>query len=160
MTMVYKWKPHASFGIAAQVAGEELERIRVSKNTPLIAADVVKAARSPKSPLHPAFEWDDRKAAHHYRLDQAGQLIRSVVVTIDGKSQATPIRAFVNVGDGEERGYTSVSLAMGDEIMRAQVIARAWKELEDWRKRYEDLLEFSKLFEVIDEVKQPVQKAA
>jgi hypothetical protein len=161
MAMVYKWKAHASFGVAAQVAGEELERLRGSKNTPLIAADVVKAARSPKSPLHPAFEWDDKKAAHHYRLDQAGQLIRSVIVTVvDGKPQAAPVRAFVSVGQGEERGYTSVSVAMGDEVMRAQVIARAWKELEDWRKRYEDLLEFSKLFDVIDEVHEKIPQAA
>lgn len=161
MTMVYKWKPYASLpGISAQVAGEELERIRRSRNGNMIAADVLKEARKASSPLHSAFEWDDKKAAHHYRLSQAGELIRAVVVIDDSKPESAPVRAFVNVGENEERGYTSVVAAMSDTVMRAQVIARAWKELEDWRKRYEELLEFSQVFAVVDQTKDSVSRKA
>lgn len=160
MAMVYKWKAYASVtGLSAQVAGEELERIRRSRNGNMIAADVLKEARKASSPLHCAFEWDDKKAAHHYRLGQASDLIRAVVVMDTSKPEAPPVRAFVNVGENEDRGYTNVVAAMSDTVMRAQVIARAWKELEEWRGRYNDLLEFSKLFEVIDEAK-PVDRQA
>jgi hypothetical protein len=161
MAMVYKWKAYASVpGLSAQDAGEELERIRRSRNGNMIAADVLKEARKATSPLHGVFEWDDKKAAHHYRLGQASELIRAVVVIDDSKPDSQPVRAFVNVGVDEDRGYTSVVAAMGDSVMRAQVIARAWKELEDWRKRYEGLVEFSQVFEVVDETKDSVARKA
>ena len=161
MAMVYKWKAYASVsGLTAQTAGEELERIRRARNGHMIAADVLKEARKASSPLHSAFEWDDKKAAHHYRLGQASDLIRAVVLIDDTKPDMPPIRAFVNVGEDEERGYTSVVAAMSDTVMRAQVIARAWKELEDWRKRYEGLVEFSQIFAVVDDTKETVTRKA
>jgi len=42
--------------------------------------DLVEEATDPDHALHDRFEWDDRRAAHEYRLDQAAQLIRSVRV--------------------------------------------------------------------------------
>lgn len=160
MSMVYKWKAHASFGISAEIAGTELERIRKLRNGNMVAADVLREAKKASSPLHVAFEWDDKKAAHHYRLGQAGDLIRAVVVIDTEKPGTSPIRAFVNVGIDDERGYTSVVAAMSDTVMRAQVIGRAWKELEDWRKRYEGLVEFSEVFAVVDQTKESVSRKA
>lgn len=152
MAMVYKWKAYASVpGLTAQAAGEELERIRRARNGNMIAADVLKEARKSSSPLHSVFEWDDKKAAHHYRLSQAGDLIRAVVIVDESRPDSAPVRAFVNVGVDDDRGYTSVVAAMSDTVMRAQVISRAWKELEDWRKRYDGLVEFSQVFEVVDQ---------
>jgi hypothetical protein len=159
--MVYKWKAHGSVpGLSAQAAGEELERIRKARNGSMIDADVLKEARKAASPLHVAFEWDDKKAAHQHRLTQAGELIRSIVIVDDLKPDAAPVRAFVNIGINEDRGYTHVTTAMADTVMRAQVISRAWKELEEWRKRYEGLVEFSHVFEVVDTAKHAVAKAA
>lgn len=161
MVMVYKWKAYASVpGLTAQVVGEELERIRKTRNGNMIAADVLKEAKKASSPLHSVFEWDDRKAAYHYRLGQAGDLIRAVVVVNSESPDGQPVRAFVNVGVDDERGYTSVVAAMSDSVMRAQVISRAWKELEDWRNRYNGLVEFAKVFEVVDDTVQSSSKAA
>lgn len=154
MAMVYKWKPLTSIAVDAQKAGEELERIRVSRNGRLVQEDVVAEARDKASPLHPAFEWSDRKAAHAYRLEQAGYIIRSitVIVTEPDQQEREPIRAFVNVQRDDDRSFTSIAHAMSDDELRAQVIARAWKELHDWRKRHAELVEFARLFTVIDEV--------
>lgn len=54
------------------------------------AEDLVAAARDRKHPLHGDFEWDDHKAAHQYRLNQARQLISSVrvVMTVETKQMA------------------------------------------------------------------------
>lgn len=149
--MVYKWKDRAVLPIEAQVAGEELERIRVSRNGRLTQDDVVAEARAESSPLHPAFEWNDETAAHKYRLEQAGYMIRSIVVTVDkSETEQVPIRAFVNVEREKDRSYTSLAHAMSDAELRAQVVAKAWAELEAWRKRYAELNEFAKLFMVVD----------
>lgn len=155
MAMVYRWKPLTSVAVDAQAAGEELERIRVSRNGRLVQEDVVAEAKDKANPLHPAFEWNDRKAAHAYRLDQAGYMIRSITVVMsepEQEQEREPIRAFVNVQRDDDRSFTSIAHAMSDEDLRAQVIARAWKELHDWRKRHAELVEFARLFTVIDEV--------
>ncbi len=151
---VYKWRAHAGVPIPAQVAGEELERIRTVNNGRLAQETVVEEARDKKSPLHPAFEWNDRKAAHQYRLSQAGYVIRMLSVSyVEGEQKTGPIRAFVNVSRDEDRSYTSIAHAMSDDELREQVLARALKELNDWRERYAELEEFAGLFATIEGLK-------
>lgn len=154
MTATYKWRAHAGVPIPAQVAGEALEAIRVRNNGRLTQDAVVQAARPKSSPLHPAFDWNDRSAAHKWRLSQAGYIIRKLDVVQEDGPAAEPIRAFVNVSVENDRSYTSVAHAMSDDELRAQVIARAWKELQDWRERYEELAEFARIFAVIEEERE------
>lgn len=107
-------------------------------------------ARDEASPLHPAFEWDDAKAAHAHRLEQASYLIRSVVIVSDEGKDAAPVRAFVNVQRDTDRSFTTVAHAMSDTELRAQVLAKALHELQSWRYRYEELVELAKLFAQVD----------
>ena len=149
----YRWKPQTSIKVDAQIAGEELERIRVQHNGRLTQDDVVTEARDKASPLHPAFEWNDKKAAHQWRLEQASYMIRSITVVMDEtRVESEPVRAFVNVVRDEDRSYTSLAHAMSDEELRRQVIAAAWAELMAWRKRHAELVELTRVFAVIDEV--------
>lgn len=152
---VYKWKGFVSFGVAAQVAGEELERIRRKYDGRLVQEDIVREAEKVRSPLHKAFEWNNEKAAHLYRLNQAGDLIRNIVVVNVGKGgDKQTIRAFVNVGVDDDRHYTSIAHAMSDDELRRQVIGEAWDELKAWKEKYKELVEFSKLFSVIEETER------
>lgn len=101
MSTTYKARPGSSAwtgGIAPQVIGEELERIRVKDGGELRTAAVVDAARPEAAPLHPAFEWDDEAAAEEWRLHQARNLVRSVVIinrNEAGEEERAP--AFVNI---------------------------------------------------------------
>jgi hypothetical protein len=154
MGMVYQWKPGSKAPVEAQVAGEELERIRTWHNGRLEAKMVVEASIDPGAPLHRAFEWDDQRAAHAFRVEQAKYLIRSVEVVIDrGQPEPKPIRAFVSVVRDEDRSYTSTVHALADQDLRVQVIEQAWKELEAWRQRHAELVEFAKVFALIDQAR-------
>src|SRR5690606_19856801 len=51
-------------GIDADAAGKALEEIRIKNNNQLRPPDVVKEAKKTDHPLHNAFTWDDKKAAH------------------------------------------------------------------------------------------------
>lgn len=153
MAMVYQWKPEARIKIDAQSAGEEMERIRVRNNGRLEPRAVLKAAKAKSSPFHNHFEWDDQIAAGQYRLAQAGHLIRCIEVTIEDQPQTKPIRAFVSVIRDEDRSYTSVAHAMSDAELREQVIKQAWAELAAWKARHAELIEFARVFAVIEEVK-------
>jgi hypothetical protein len=152
--MVFKWKPKVSIPVDAQVAGDEIQRITKEKGGVLKASDVVEAAKPKRSPLHPAFEWDDTKAARSYREDQARHMIRSIVVVREddeGKKkngEDKVFRAFIH--SESEDGYCTVHRTMSDEDLREEALARAWKELKDWRRRYSDFKDLAKVFEVID----------
>lgn len=156
MSASYRWKPGVVTRVDAQAAGEELERIRVRHNGRLDQENLLQEAEKKASPLHDHFEWNDRTAAHQYRLEQAGYLIRSIEVIIPPKrpdEEPSAVRAFVNVVRDEDRSYTSVSHAMADPDLRAQVIAQAWKELEAWRQRHAELTEFARVFTSIDQAR-------
>ena len=151
--MIYQWKSGARLGIAVQVAGEELERIRTYNNGRLESEMVVDAARAPENPLHPVFEWDDEAAANKFRIEQAKYLIRSVEVVVENRPDAPPLRAFVSVVRDDDRSYTSVSHAMADANLRQQVLLQALKELEAWRQRYAELVELANVMVAIDEAR-------
>lgn len=155
MGMVYQWKDNGRrLAIDAQIAGEELERIRTLNNGRLESKAVVDASRDADAPLHSAFEWDDLKAAEAHRVGQAAFMIRHIdVVVLDADDEPKPIRAFVSVKRDDDRSYTSVQHALSDEELRNQVIAQAWSELEAWRQRHAELVEFGKVFSAIDQAR-------
>ena len=107
--MIYTFKNgYRIKGIDPQKAGESLEELR--KNGDGIKTEsVVNMAKKPTSPLHPAFEWDDSKAAKKFRLEQARYLIRSIQVTIDTTSPPEP--AFVNIASGGISYYQATRVA-------------------------------------------------
>ena len=153
MAMVYQWKPEARVKVDAQIAGEELERIRVRNNGRLDSRGVLEASRPSDAPLHGEFEWDDAAAAEQYRVQQAGYLIRMIAVEVDQAERSEPMRAFVSVVREADRSYTSIQHALSDTELRAQVLSQAWSELEAWRKRHAELIELAKVFAVIDQAR-------
>jgi hypothetical protein len=152
--MVYQWKDGVRAKVPAQTVGEHLEKIRVAFNGRMTPANVLSDASRSESPLHPLFEWDDKKAATQYRLAQANYIIRGIVVTLKapGKEEPATIRAFVNVVEGKAQHYTSAAAAMTDPALREQVLKKAWDELQQWRKRYAELREFASLFATMDQL--------
>jgi Fe-S cluster assembly scaffold protein SufB len=152
LVVVYKLKDHARLPIPAQVAGESLENIRSLNGGVITPAVVVDNARDKKSPLHPCFEWNDKRAAEAHRLDQARYLLRAVVVTYGEPEEEKAVRAFVTVTEDKQEVYTDIREALQNPEHREQVLSRARRELEQWAKRYEHLQEFSSLISQIREL--------
>lgn len=149
--VIYGWRSGARINIDPQKAGEELAKLQKSKNDLLEPENIVDAARDPRSVLHPHFEWDDSAAAEEYRKGQARELVRSLTIDISRSNlEAKPVRAFVNVDVGAERGYVSTVTAMSSHEMRKQVLERAWRELEAWRQRHAELTELARIFSMVD----------
>jgi len=157
--MVYSWK--YGMPVKAEVAGKRFEELQAKHGeiTPKIVLD---DARGVKSPLHPCFEWDDGKAAEQYRLQQAGLMIRALVVTVEDAEIPKPARAFVNVADvSEKQGrFIAISTALSKEETRRAVLARAMLELSQFRAKYEDLQELADVFKAIDKVSKRKRKKA
>lgn len=152
---VYTWVPGSRLGyLNASIIGAELDRLIEGKRQKLKAEDVVEAARNPRSPLHKAFEWDNRKAGHAYRLTQARHLLRSVqikIITPQRKEQT--IRATVAYKQPEQphkRFYSTMADAMSDPDRRAEVVEQALREFRALRRKYAELHELAQVFAAID----------
>lgn len=143
-----KQKARKTLGAAKALPSEDVPASEVVRNAILaldqsgrLTADrVVSAASDPGSPLHDHFEWDDEKAGHAYRLEQARRLIRSVqvVVTIEDRAIST-VHYVRDPLAAEEQGYVSV-----DRLRSEPESARAMLRMEFARaigclKRAEDL---------------------
>lgn len=114
------------FGVSADVAGNELARIREESCGVLNGEIVVAASRPEDAALHPAFEWDDFTAGENYRRIQARNLIRSVHVVSGDASESMPV--YVNVGRGSDvdpGGYQPIDVV----VQRPDLYARALHEL-------------------------------
>lgn len=131
----------------------ELQRL-LSRDGILKPEAVVAAAENPKSALHSWFTWDDTKAAHEYRLEEARRLIRVQVVTLPHTETVT--RAFVSLPrDRRSGGYRPMVSVISDEEMRAEMLEDALDDAKAWRAKYATLSELSKVFAELDKVKAP-----
>ena len=148
---IYKWKSGSRIHGDPQEIGEVCERLDRSGNlTPMALVD---EGRDPKSPLHGCFEWDDASAAEKYREVQAGRIIRSIVVDIEGVQE--PTRAFVSVAisdDGNGKTYMGVEAALSNEETRECVLASAIAELKAFERKYAHLEELAQVITAIRRV--------
>lgn len=148
----YQWGPGCHLnGIDPNEAGLELKRLTRSCAGVIRAEDVVRVAEIESSPLHPAFTWDDTKAADEYRKDEARtvlQSIREVITRDDGVDEQR--RIFVHVVDGDTPGYRPLRVVMREPDLLQEVIAAAKSGILAWRARYAELQQFSEIHEAID----------
>lgn len=123
----------------------ELEKVRQNRGGTLKPKDVVEAARDPKSALHSKFEWDNGKAAAAYRLQQAAELIR--VVMVNSISGGEPVRAYVSLSSDRlgKTGYRAMADVVSDKEMMAVLVADALQELQAFKIRYDAIRKIARM---------------
>ena len=141
-----------------QAVGDKLQELR-DKHKGLTASIVIEDAKNKKSVLHGAFEWNDSKAAHEWRLHSARHLMRAVVTKeLDSSGEIRYQPAFVFVKTEEGPRYESLAKVLDDDELRLQVINRALKEFEQCQKRYEEYEEFLSVFESFDKTRKRLEQ--
>lgn len=137
----------------------ELDRIVSDNGGILRAADVVAYARNKRTALHGRFQWDDSKAAHAHRLEQARDIIQVTVKLLPNVD--TVIRSFVSLGSDRERGggYRDIVSVMSNKRMRDELLGQALREMDAWRDRYNQIKELVPVFSAMDRVKSRRKKS-
>lgn len=125
----------------AQKVGTRLEHIR-TRHGALTADNVVRDARPAKSPLHPFFEWDNRKAGHQYRLGQARHLIRCIDI-IEVGPRGTAHRSFINVKPVSGSDYVDHWKVHSEIEHRKAAVKQFLGELRSWLHRTEGFEELA-----------------
>jgi len=102
---------------------------------------VVRQATDPESPLHRYFEWDDQKAGHSYRIDQARRLIRliEVVVTTDTRIITVPLYVRDAKAEGDEQGYVSLPRLRTEPDTAREMLRTEFSRASACLTRAEDL---------------------
>jgi hypothetical protein len=132
---------------------EELEAIAEGNRGILRGIDVIRFAQENQdSTLNSRFQWDDSKAGHQYRLQQARQLIRLHVTVVSDDSPEVKVWVSLS-GDRvqEDGGYRRVESVMSNDLQRAALVREALKDANVWRTKWKDLEELRAIFAAIQE---------
>jgi len=153
--MKYVYTGRAIVPVKAQIVGEEIERLAEENEGTLLPETILLAAKRKKSVLHPCFEWDDAKAAHKYRTEQASYLLRVVVtvVTPPGQSRAVEVRAFPCIETDGRNYYTTCTRVYESQELTENVDAQIYRELINLRNKYRTHKKFVKVWQAVDSVK-------
>jgi hypothetical protein len=155
--MKYKWirQMDGAVHVPAQVVGTELARLEEANGGALLPTTVVKSAKRKGSKLHPCFEWNDEAAAKRYRLKQASEMLRKIVVVYDdGKGEPQTIRAFVNIKSEKGEGYyCHTSRLLDDPELQENVLNQILAELVALRAKHSKYKSprLQKIWDAIDE---------
>jgi len=106
----------------------------------LTAEKLVRAASNPKHPMHKDFEWDDAKAGHQHRLDQARTYISAVRVMVTASTKQVKAVGYVRDPWAKpHQGYINTARlrtdreaaeeALLDETTRLQAVFERCREL-------------------------------
>lgn len=139
-----KWKcPQYFNGADAQKVYEEIGDTNIS------AKEILEKAKDPKSELHKCFEWDDKKAAEKWRLQQAKTLVCNLVFEMPDEKDE-PIRVFHITTEQSVYKPTKMILQQPDEYQ--SLLNNAKAELQAFKRKYKILQELEEIFEKIEEL--------
>lgn len=144
------WRPEFQSlykGIAPQKVADEIMELGDS-----VSPDqIVNRARDENSELHKCFEWNDEKAAEKYRIVQARQIVRHLVIEEkppeESERAKAPLRFFVQTKNGD--GYKPVEWVLKREDEYRQLLMQAMAELHAFKEKYHRLSELQEIFDLI-----------
>ena len=140
--------------VRAEVVGREIEKLIKENEGVVIPETVVRKAKPKRSPLHKCFEWDDKKAAHLYRIEQAKGLLRSVTVVIqesdDEEGETIEVRAFPCIESEGGNYYTTIASVMDSVEMSDQLESQILRELVYLRNKHKTYKKFREVWQAVD----------
>jgi hypothetical protein len=140
----------------------ELEQIRNANDGQLLPEAIVEFARNRDTALHREFEWNNTKAAHQFRLEQARRVIRLNinVLPTEGGDVTVPMYVSLKSDRYAGGGYRTLEDVMSDEDMRAQLLEQGLEEFQRVRRKYQTLQELTPVFAAIDRVARRTSRQA
>lgn len=151
--MSHAWSIAPKNAPDANIVAAELDRLAAMNGGAVNPAIVLDAARSPDSPLHEMFEWDDTEAAERWRLHQARTIIvnlRIVLDTAEDEPRRLTVRAYPALTAGQANDYRSIAAVVRDPARYAQLVALGKRRLREFREMFASIAEFAEVIRSID----------
>lgn len=152
--MLGTWKTGYKSRANAQRVAEEI----VSIGDEVTKQQIVDKARDEDTELHKCFEWNDSVAAERYRIVQAGEILRHLVIKRTPeqvKEERPEIRIFHNIetetDDGAtKRAYKPIQYIVQNRDEYQELLKQALAELHAFKQKYKILKELDYILELID----------
>ena len=155
--MKASWKRGYHSKIKADIAFNELEKIKDANGGILTAGIVLAKAKTKTNKLHKVFEWDDSKAADEHRLLQARKMMQSIEVIYPESPKQTPHRHYMVVTEAPKANqprrkvYRTTKEILEDPIARDELLGNAIREAISFRQKYAELSELAGVFHALDD---------
>jgi hypothetical protein len=129
----------------------ELLELQVASNDGMLHTEsVVKWAKAnPKSALHSALEWDDKKAGHAWRIVQVRKLIELNITSVN----AGPTMISLSIDREAGGGYRTIKDVMATPNLRDIMLQDALDDLERMQKRYAAVESLNEVWEAASRVR-------
>lgn len=144
--MNYSWKMKGlAHGVDPSVAVQELKRLQDLHGT-ITPEVIVSESKNTESPLHSIFEWDNKKAAHGYRIQQARVMLNNIQVTTlsDGEPKNISVYEVTTFNEG----YKSIDTFTPDDI--EYIKSSVKRQLEALKIKLSQYNEFKRTIRLID----------
>lgn len=154
----YAWRIESfGKGIDPDAAIKEIEKVEATYGS-LTPENLIKASEGKRSILHKLFEWDDNKAAHQYRLQQARNLINNIeiIVVSDGKQRTMPAFEIISLPANSGRAYKQVIDMDLNEI--EQVRESVKRDIAYLKNKLQNYTEFRDVTASLDSVMSELGK--
>jgi hypothetical protein len=137
------------------------ERVLLSlkENDKLTPEAVVETAKSPASPLHKYFPWNDKEAAYAHRLEIAKSMIRTIRVVRECSDRGVVRNISVPkfVSDPTDRGaYRTVESVIGRTRIERDVIADMLNEIASAKGHLDRALAVGAALGVADDIREAI----
>jgi len=130
-----KWKIDGLFKADAQKVYEEIGDDGITPE------EIVEKAKAKDTELHKCFEWNNKVAAHKYRLSQAQTIMRTLVFVSEDSENEEPVRVFQI--SSKENVYQPIKYFMQNPDEHEILLNRARMELAGFEKRYSGIAELN-----------------
>ena len=146
---IIKWSIPGLFKADANRCYEEIRQI----GEEVKPEQVLEKAKSKSSELHKCFDWNDSSAAEKFRLIQARDVIRHlVVIRHDNEQKQEPVqfRVMLKNERSNDSGYKQTILMVKDEDEYRKLLEQAYSELRAFKQKYSCLSELANILELIN----------
>lgn len=149
---VFKFREGFAWDIEPEIVGKEIEKISSQHDGKITPKLTVEEAKDPDNPLHKLFDWNNKTAGHKWRLQQARNLIGSLVIDIVIKDPEE-VRAFINLNIKDQGNvYCSFSDVVNDDEKLNLIIEEERRKLRAISNRLRIYERFRGLAIKIDEL--------
>lgn len=149
METIIKWKT----GVFSKADPAKVYEEITSIGDEVKPEQILKKAQNKKTELHKCFNWNDADCAYRYRLQQAGEIVRQLIVITrpepEENVQPTQFRLLMKNENTHDSGYKQVLTMVRDEDEYKKLLAQAMAELQTFKQKYSCLSELAEIISLI-----------
>ncbi len=163
MSIKYQWKPGSRVSVSPSAVHRFLEDCRKKDGGNLRLERIITDSKPHKALCHNQFEWNDAKAGHMLRMDQARYIVRSLEVV---RPEMQPYREYESVNIVSESEFDSEPVKkavfrrtediLADPDARYELLLAAIRDANAYKRKYAQLSELALLFKAIEKVVKQV----